>query len=192
MNPYGASKLAAERLLKDRQQAGQGEYAILRYFNAAGGAGDFGEDHRPETHLIPLAITAALGQRGPLTLHGTDYETPDGTCVRDYIHISDLADAHVRALTWLLEGRGSNDWNLGTENGASVREVLEAVGAGLGRSVPYVEGPRRPGDPSRLVASAAKAERDLQWSPKYKDVNAIVKTAIEWHQNYPEGYDSKP
>jgi len=191
VNPYGATKLAAERLLKDRDQAGQGQYAILRYFNAAGAAEGYGEDHRPETHLIPLAISAALGKREPLTVFGTDYDTPDGTCVRDYIHISDLADAHLKALHWLLAERGSNDWNLGTGRGASVKEVLKAVEAGLGTPVPHTEGPRRPGDPPQLVASPEKARSELNWIPTYSHVEEIVKTAIQWHQEFPEGYDSK-
>lgn len=188
VNPYGATKLAAERLLKDRAHAGEGPYGILRYFNAAGGTPHFGEDHRPETHLIPLAIQAALGKAPPLTLFGTDWDTKDGTCVRDYIHVSDLAQAHIQALHWLLRGKGSNEWNVGTGEGASVLEVIQAVEEVLGMPVPYEKGPRRAGDPALLVASPEKVKRELNWKPAYPTILSIVRSAVEWHQRFPDGY----
>lgn len=190
INPYGATKQAAERVLADRATAGQGPYAALRYFNAAGAAADgsHGEDHEPETHLIPLAVRAALGQAPPLTIFGTDWDTPDGTCIRDYIHVEDLAAAHLAALERLRAGRGSGAWNLGTGRGASVREVVDAVAAAVGGPVPVVEGERRAGDPARLVANPALAERELGWRARWTSLQEIVDSAVRWHRQHPEGY----
>ena len=192
VNPYGATKLAAERLLQDRAAAGQGSYAALRYFNAAGADedGQHGEDHRPETHLLPLAIQAALGQAGPLTVFGDDWETPDGTCIRDYIHVDDLASAHLAALERLGAGGSSGAWNLGTGRGASVKEVLAAVEAATGRPVPHALGPRRAGDPARLVADPSRAAAELGWRARWTDVDAIIASAARWHRDRPEGYSA--
>ena len=190
VNPYGASKLAAERLLRDRQAASQGEFALLRYFNAAGADEDgrHGEDHRPETHLLPLAIRAALGQGPPLTVFGTDWPTEDGTCIRDYVHVTDLAVGHLAALERLERGGGSGAWNLATGRGASVREVIAAVEEVSGRPVPVREGQRRPGDPPSLVADPGQARRDLAWAPKHADLRSIMETAVRWYRDRPEGY----
>jgi UDP-glucose 4-epimerase len=188
INPYGASKRAFERALQDCAQAGLIEGVALRYFNAAGchRDGSLGEDHRPEEHLIPLAIDAALGRRQALTLHGDDYPTPDGTCIRDYIHVQDLARAHVLA----LGGRGGfRVFNLGTETGHSVREVVEAVGRVTGRAVPVTVGPRRAGDPPRLVASATRAREDLGFRTTLS-LGEIVETAARWRRDHPQGYSS--
>ena len=192
VNPYGATKLAAERLLLDRSAAGHGTCGLLRYFNAAGAApgGDFGEHHDPETHLIPLAIDAALGERPPMTIFGTDYPTPDGTCIRDYIHVDDLAAAHEKALDCLITAGDSGYWNLGTGNGFSVRQIMDAVGHAVGQPVPFKEGPRRVGDPAILVANSAKAKAELGWVPHYTDVNELVATAVAWHRAHPSGYAS--
>lgn len=192
VSPYGATKLAAERLLLDRSAAGHGTCGLLRYFNAAGAApsGDFGEHHDPETHLIPLAVDAALGERPPMTIFGTDYPTPDGTCIRDYIHVDDLAGAHEKALLRLIAGGDSGFWNLGTGNGFSVRQIMEAVGNAVGQPVPFEEGPRRAGDPALLVANSAKAKDELDWVPHYTDVNELVATAVAWHRAHPSGYAS--
>jgi UDP-glucose-4-epimerase GalE len=165
-------------------------YAALRYFNAAGASpdGTIGEDHDPETHLIPLAVQAAVGQRPHLEVFGTDYPTPDGTCIRDYIHVDDLAEAHRLALEALRPGTQVH-YNLGIGRGYSVREVLQTVGEVTGRPVPVREGPRRPGDPPVLVASSDKAQRELGWRPRYTDLRAIVETAWNWHRGHPRGYD---
>ena len=161
----------------------------LRYFNAAGADPDglIGEDHRPEEHLIPLAIAAALGGP-PLTLFGGDYDTPDGTCLRDYVHVTDLAAAHVASLKRLEGGGPSGSYNLGNGNGMSVKQVVEAVARVGRRPVPHTIGPRRPGDPARLVASNERARRDLGWNPKLGDLDTIVETAWRWHERSPRGY----
>lgn len=185
-NPYGASKVAAERALR----AIEGLRSIaLRYFNAAGAwpDGSIGEDHAPETHLIPLAIAAGLGRRDPLTVFGTDWPTPDGTCVRDYVHVVDLVEAHVLALQRLLDGAESDAINLGTGQGSSVREVLVSVGRAIGTPVPATDGPRRDGDPPTLVASNSRARERLGWTPR-RDLDAIVRDALRWHRSHPEGY----
>jgi UDP-glucose 4-epimerase len=157
--------------------------AALRYFNAAGADpdGEIGELHEPEAHLIPLAIQAVTGDGPPLTLFGSDYPTPDGTCIRDYIHVTDLADAHVRALEWLGSTSGSHAFNLGTGQGASVRLVLDAVEKVAGRPVPHSIGPRRAGDPAELVSDPAKANREFGWKPAHSDLETIVATAWAWH-----------
>jgi UDP-glucose-4-epimerase GalE len=191
INPYGRGKLAVEWALADYCRAYQWGYAALRYFNAAGAnpRGDIGEDHKPETHLIPLAIQAALGQVGHLEIFGTDYPTLDGTCVRDYIHVDDLAEAHLLALQRLEPGREMK-LNLGIGRGYSVREVLRVVGEVTGKPVPVREGPRRPGDPPALVAAADRARRELGWQPRYTDLRSIVETAWNWHHSHPRGYRS--
>jgi UDP-glucose-4-epimerase GalE len=190
INPYGNGKLAIERALADYAAAYGLGYAALRYFNAAGASpdGSIGEDHDPETHLIPLAIEAATGRRPHLEIFGTDYPTPDGTCIRDYIHVDDLAEAHLLALEKLQPGRGLC-CNLGIGKGYSVREVLETVAEVTGLKVPAREGPRRPGDPPALVASAEKARAELGWAPHYTELRPIVQTAWNWHRRHPKGYD---
>ena len=189
INPYGAGKLAVERVLADYAAAYGWGYAALRYFNAAGASSDgaIGEDHDPETHLIPLAIQAALGIRPHLDVFGTDYPTPDGTCVRDYIHVEDLAEAHLLALERLEPGKGLR-YNLGTGRGYSVREVIQTVEAVTGKRVPVREVPRRGGDPPVLVASADKIRRELGWQPRFTELRPIIETAWSWHRAHPRGY----
>jgi UDP-arabinose 4-epimerase len=184
INPYGASKLAVERILTDFGAAHELRWITLRYFNAAGADpySEIGEDHDPETHLIPIILDAALGHKPNVTIFGADYETPDGTCVRDYIHVTDLADAHVKALQALEGGLSSGAYNLGNGRGFSVREVIDTVDRVTGRNVPVVMGPRRPGDPAALVADAAKAKRELDWQPKIAGLADIVGTAWAWHR----------
>jgi UDP-glucose 4-epimerase len=188
---YGESKLMVERGLAWADRVHGLRFAALRYFNAAGAdpEGRLGEDHDPETHLVPLAIDAALGRRPPLTVFGDDYPTPDGTCMRDYVHVTDLADAHLRVLD-LLE-RGSCRYNLGNGAGHSVREVIGAVERVGGRSVPHSVGPRRPGDPPMLVASSERLRRDTGWSPRYAELDEIVRTAWAWRERHPRGYDDR-
>lgn len=183
VNPYGESKLFVERALHWYGQAYGLPWVALRYFNAAGADpdGEIGEDHEPETHLIPLAIEAALGRGETLQVFGTDYPTPDGTAIRDYIHVTDLADAHVRALDHLRGGGSSVALNLGTGNGHSVRQVVDAVARVGGRPVPVVHGPRREGDPPALVADPARAYGTLGWQPVHSDLDSIVTTAWRWH-----------
>lgn len=189
INPYGESKLAVERALPHVERATGIRSVTFRYFNAAGADPDglLGEDHDPEEHLIPLAIAAARGG-APLTVFGDDYDTPDGTCVRDYVHVSDLADAHVAALGALESGGASAAYNLGNGEGMSVRQVIAAVGHAAGGTVPHQIGGRRPGDPARLVAANARARRDLGWSPRLGALEAIVDTAWRWHAAHPRGY----
>jgi UDP-glucose-4-epimerase GalE len=190
INPYGASKLAVERALADYACAYGWGFAALRYFNAAGASADgaIGEDHDPETHLIPLVIQAVLGQRPHIEVFGTDYTTPDGTCIRDYIHVDDLASAHFLALEHLTSGLQLR-YNLGIGRGYSVREVIKAVEEVTGKPVPVKEGPRRPGDPDSLVASSEKIQRELGWQPQYTNLNTIVETAWNWHRTHPKGYN---
>jgi UDP-arabinose 4-epimerase len=184
MNPYGASKLMVERILADFGSAHGIRSAVLRYFNAAGGDkdGEIGEDHQPETHLIPLVLDAAAGRRQNVTIFGADYPTPDGTCLRDYIHVSDLADAHVLALDRLLAGAASDAFNLGNGQGFSVRQVVDAVERITGLKVPVRLGDRRPGDPAALVCDAGKARDVLGWRPRLSDLDEIIRTAWAWHQ----------
>ena len=184
INPYGRGKLMVETILKDYEAAYGIRHGILRYFNAAGAdpAGEIGERHSPETHLIPLAIRAGLGLSGPLTLFGSDYPTQDGTAIRDYIHVTDLADAHVRALALLQRQNASVICNLGTGHGCSVQEVVAAVSRQAGREVPVKQGPRRPGDPPRLVAANGKAGELLGWLPKRSDLDTVVADAWRWHE----------
>jgi UDP-glucose 4-epimerase len=191
-NPYGESKLMVERGLDWADRLHGLRSACLRYFNAAGAdpGGRIGEDHEPETHLVPLAIGAALGTRPPLTVFGDDYPTPDGTPIRDYIHVSDLADAHIRVLE-RLEAGGSCRYNLGTGTGYSVRQVIEAVERIGGRPVPHAFGPRRAGDPAALVASTARLRRDTGWAPRFGSLDDIVRTAWAWHEAHPQGYGDR-
>lgn len=183
INPYGASKLMIEQILEDFDAAYGFRSIALRYFNAAGADpdGDIGEGHDPETHAIPLAVETALGRRPHFEIFGTDYPTPDGTAIRDYTHVSDLAAAHVQALKRLLAGGESIALNLGTGRGHSVREVVEAVEQVSGRTLPVREGPRRPGDPPVLVADAGNARQALGWSPKFTGLVGIVESAWRWH-----------
>lgn len=189
VNPYGRTKLALEGALESWRQAHGLGYVALRYFNAAGAdpEGRLGEDHRPETHLIPNVLAAALGQRPALRLFGDDYPTPDGTCIRDYIHVVDLARAHLLALERLRPGEG-RIYNLGNSRGHSVREVLRVAREVTGRDIPVEVCPRRPGDAAVLVASAERAERDLGWERRLSDLETIVETAWRWHLAHPHGY----
>ena len=182
VNPYGASKLMVEQILADFSAAYRLRSISLRYFNAAGAdaEGEIGEDHDPETHLIPLVLQTAAGKRPNITIYGTDYDTPDGTCIRDYVHVSDLAEAHLLALKALSSNGSSASYNLGTGRGFSVREVIQTAHSVTGRVIPVREGPRRPGDPPRLVADATRAKTALGWTPKYADLNQIVKSAWSW------------
>lgn len=187
VNPYGNTKLAIERMLADCSKAWGLRSLSLRYFNAAGASDHRGEDHRPETHLIPLVLDAASGRRGELTVYGTDYPTPDGTCVRDYIHVKDLATAHILGMEKLLEGF-SGALNLGNGLGFSVLEVIEAAAEVTGLDIPHRMGDRRPGDPAVLVAASEKAEQGLGWERRYTEIRDIIRDAWDWRQRYPEGY----
>ncbi|HEY4560000.1 MAG TPA: UDP-glucose 4-epimerase GalE [Lysobacter sp.] len=185
INPYGASKLMVERVLADAANAYGLRSVALRYFNAAGAAADegIGESHEPETHLIPNALKAAAGEGAGLKVFGNDYPTPDGTCVRDYVHVLDLADAHLRALDWMDHEPGAHRFNLGNGNGFSVLEVIEAARKVTGRDIPYEIGPRRAGDPPVLVASSAQAREKLGWRPKFDRIEPIIETAWAWHES---------
>lgn len=189
VNPYGRSKLMVETVLRDLQRAHGLSSAVLRYFNAAGTDpdGELGEDHAPETHLIPRALAAAFGHAPELTVFGKDYPTPDGSGVRDYVHVNDLGDAHIQAMEKILAGGGFQDFNLGTEQGSSVLEVMASVKRVTGKEVPHAIGPRRAGDPPKLVADSFRARKMLGWKPRF-DLDAIVKTAAEWHGRHPDGY----
>jgi UDP-glucose 4-epimerase len=184
INPYGESKLAFEKILRWYEQIYGLRFTSLRYFNAAGASEKFGEDHRLETHLIPNVLKVALDERPAVEIFGTDYETPDGTCIRDYIHILDLARAHILA----LEANQSDSYNLGTGGGSSVREVIDACRKITERKIDIVEKPRRPGDPPRLIASSAKIKRLLGWKPQFQSLEAIIESAWNWHQKFPRGY----
>ncbi len=190
INPYGASKQMVEQILAHFDAAYGLRYCALRYFNAAGAApgGAIGEDHRPESHLIPLVLKTALGQREAITVFGTDYATADGTCVRDYIHVDDLCTAHLLALDHLAAGGDSRRYNLGNGAGFSVREVIDTACAVTGRKIPVVEGPRRPGDPDTLVADSGRIIADLGWRPRYPELSTIIDHAWQWHRRHPEGY----
>ncbi len=186
-NAYGFTKLAIEQALEWYRRIHGLHYAALRYFNACGALPGRGEAHQPESHLIPLVLKTALGQREAVSIYGTDYPTPDGTCIRDYIHIADLVSAHLLA----LEALGERDrlvYNLGNGNGYSVREVIEAARRVTGRPIPAVESPRRPGDAPRLVASSEKIRRELGWTPQHPGLDDIIASAWEWHSSHPEGY----
>lgn len=184
VNPYGESKLMFEKVLSWYQKVHGIEPVFLRYFNACGATEKFGEDHEPETHLIPNVIKVALRQQPHVSIFGTDYNTPDGTCIRDYIHIKDLGRAHISALT----GKVTGAFNLGTGTGFSVREVIDVVRKVTRQDILEVVSPRRPGDPDRLVAAAGKAKKILKWVPRYSNLEDIVESAWAWHQAHPEGY----
>jgi len=192
INPYGMGKMMVERALADYASAYQWSYATLRYFNAAGANtdGTLGEDHDPETHLIPLVLQTALGRRPHIEIYGTDYPTPDGTCIRDYIHVNDLAEAHLLALECLQPGMEYR-YNLGTGKGYSVREVVRVAEETTGKSIPVKEGPRRQGDPPVLIADSEKVQRELHWQPRYPDLHSIIETAWRWHRTHPDGYKER-
>jgi UDP-glucose 4-epimerase len=185
INPYGESKLAFEKILRWYGEIHGLKFVSLRYFNAAGASAKFGEDHRFETHLIPNVLKVALEQKPNVEIFGTDYETPDGTCIRDYIHILDLARAHILA----LNSAKSDFYNLGTGGGASVRDVINSCRKITGRNIGIVEKPRRPGDPPRLIASSEKIKRELGWQPQFQSLEAIIESAWKWHQKFPRGYE---
>ena len=185
-SPYGESKFILERILYWLDRIHGLRYAALRYFNAAGATAERGEDHSPETHLIPLVLQVALGQREQIQVYGSDYPTRDGTCVRDYIHVTDLAQAHILALRAL--DNGSRTYNLGNGQGYTVREVIEMARQVTGHPIPSVDGPRRPGDPPELVAGSDKIRRELGWRPRFADLRDIVQSAWDWHQTHPSGY----
>ncbi len=189
-NPYGRTKLIVEEMLRDCQAAHGLTYVSLRYFNAAGAdkSGDIGEDHSPETHLIPLTLQVALGQRESIKIFGLDYDTPDGTCIRDYVHVSDLAAAHVLAAERMLAGGDSAVYNLGSQEGCSVKEIIRLAQKVTGRDITAEEAPRRPGDPARLVASSAKIKAELGWSPQFEVPEKMIATAWKWHRRHPQGY----
>jgi UDP-glucose 4-epimerase len=187
-NAYGESKLLVERMLAWFHQIHGLRYASLRYFNAAGAASpDKGEAHQPETHIIPSILQVALGRREHVNIFGVDYPTPDGTCVRDYIHVSDLARAHLRALH-ALENSSPLIYNLGNGQGFSVRQVVEVARKVTGHPIPVIESPRRPGDPAVLIASSEKIRRELAWQPRFPDLESIVRSAWQWHRSHPDGY----
>ncbi|MCY3011880.1 MAG: UDP-glucose 4-epimerase GalE [Pirellula sp.] len=191
INPYGFTKLVVERALADYAHAYGFGVAALRYFNASGASSDasIGEDHDPESHLIPIVLQVALGQRPHISIFGTDYPTEDGTCIRDYIHVEDLATAHLAALQ-KLQPNSVLQMNLGTGVGHSVQQVIEACRKITGHAIPAVIAPRRAGDPACLIADSSKAQRELNWKPKYVSIESIVETAWKWHQSHPRGYSS--
>lgn len=189
-NPYGETKLAIEKMLKWSEEAYGIQHVVLRYFNVAGADNDgkLGEDHQPETHLIPIILQVAQGKREKIMIFGEDYDTPDGTCIRDYIHVTDLVNAHILAIQRLREGGFSSVYNLGNGNGFSVKEVIEISRQVTGKAIPAEVAPRRTGDPGRLVASSGKAERELSWKPEYSSLETMIESAWKWVQKHPEGY----
>jgi len=193
ISPYGRTKVAVEWMLEDSASAWDLGSCSLRYFNACGAAGDatIGEDHEPETHLIPLVLQAALGQRPRVTIFGTDYDTPDGTCIRDYIHVEDLAAAHRLALESIEPG-AATAFNVGTGVGHSVREIIAAAIRVTGRTIPVTEGPRRPGDPPKLVADATRIGEHFRWRPKWTGIDEVIASAWRWHESHPRGYNDAP
>ena len=190
INPYGRTKLMVEQILDDFKDAYGLESVCLRYFNAAGADpdGELGEDHKPETHLIPLVLQAALGQRAAINIFGDNYPTRDGTCIRDYIHISDLAQAHFLALEKLLDGQSGGKYNLGNGNGYSVKEVIEVARNITGKAIPSKIVEQRAGDPAVLIGSSEKAVKELGWKPQFPDLDTIIETAWRWHRDHTEGY----
>ncbi|REJ08842.1 UDP-glucose 4-epimerase GalE [Halobacillus trueperi] len=190
-NPYGETKLAIEKMLKWAEQAYSIQYTVLRYFNVAGAdvKGRIGEDHRPETHLIPIVLQVALGKREKIMIFGDDYPTADGTCIRDYIHVEDLAAAHLQAIERLEKGGTSATYNLGNGQGFSVKEIIEAVRKVTGHPVPAEVAPKRAGDPAQLVASSEKARKELGWEPQYPEVETMIESAWKWFQEHPHGYE---
>ncbi|HWO77352.1 MAG TPA: UDP-glucose 4-epimerase GalE [Bacillus sp. (in: firmicutes)] len=189
-NTYGETKLTMEKLMKWTEQAHGIQYVSLRYFNVAGAreTAEIGEDHRPETHLIPIILQTALGQRSHMTIFGEDYDTPDGTCIRDYIHVEDLINAHLLALHYLRNGGKSDIFNLGSSQGFSVKEIIEAARRVTGKDIPAQIGARRTGDPSILIASSEKAKQKLGWNPTRTSIEKIIEDAWRWHSAHPEGY----
>ncbi len=189
-NPYGESKLMFEKILKWYDIAYGIKSISLRYFNAAGADpdGKIGEDHNPEEHLIPIVLEVALGKREKVWVFGTDWDTPDKTCIRDYIHVTDLADAHILALRALEDGAETTAYNLGNGNGHSVMQVIRTAEEVTGRKITWEPAPRRPGDPARLVASSERIKKELGWKPKYPELSAIIETAWRWHSSHPNGY----
>lgn len=189
-NPYGESKLIMEKMMKWVSLIHGVRYVSLRYFNVAGAAedGHIGEDHRPESHLVPIILQVPLKKRKAITIFGQDYPTEDGTCVRDYVQVVDLADAHMKAINYLRKGGKSDIFNLGSGNGFSVKEMIDAACAATGMDIPVVIGKRRPGDPARLVASSEKAQKILGWKARYTDMKSIIATAWKWHKNHPNGF----
>ena len=189
-NPYGETKLAMEKMFHWASKAHGLSYVSLRYFNACGAdaTGQIGEAHNPESHLIPLVLQVPNGKRESVSIYGTDYDTPDGTCIRDYIHVTDLAQAHILAVEYLANGGESDIFNLGNGVGYSVREVIETARSVTGLPIPATEVPRRAGDPARLVASGEKAKKILGWEPKIKKLDEIIASAWKWHKAHPEGY----
>lgn len=192
-NVYGKTKLIMENAMEDYSRSYGLKYIALRYFNACGAdvEGDIGEDHSPETHLIPLVLQTCLGKRESIKIFGDDYNTKDGTCVRDYIHVNDLAEAHILALEALYEGKDSNVYNLGNGNGFTVKEIIEAAEEVTGINIKKEIAPRRAGDPAVLIASSDKIKRELNWNPKFTDIKKIIETAWRWHKNHPNGYGDK-
>lgn len=192
-NPYGETKLVFEKIMKWYDKAFGIKHMILRYFNVAGAhsSGRIGEDHDPETHLIPLVLKTALGIREDIRLFGTDYDTEDGTCIRDYIHVTDLADAHILALENMVSKNRSNIYNLGNGNGFSVKQIIDAAREVTGCSIKTVNTDRRPGDPPVLIASSEKIQKELEWSPKFNDINTIIDSAWKWHKENPKGFNDK-
>ena len=189
-NPYGKSKLFIEKVLEDCHVAHGLKYTSLRYFNAAGAGedGQIGEDHKPETHLIPIVLQVALGKREFIEVYGTDWDTPDGTCIRDYIHVTDLADAHILAAQRLLDGGDSVVYNLGCQSGYSLKEIIDIARKVTGHPIPAKGAGRRPGDPAVLVASSELARKQLDWKPQFPELETIVTSAWEWHRANPKGY----
>ncbi|SES72797.1 UDP-glucose 4-epimerase [Salinibacillus kushneri] len=190
-NPYGETKLAVEKMMKWSAHAHGLKYNVLRYFNVAGAHmdGKLGEDHDPETHLIPIILQVALGKREKIYIFGDDYDTPDGTCIRDYIHVTDLADAHILALENLKAGGESGAFNLGSGQGFSVKEVIETAREVTGKDIPAEVAPRRAGDPAKLVASSQKAKELLGWNPRYENLQDMIGSSWNWFQNHPSGYE---
>lgn len=190
-NPYGESKLIVEKMLKWCDKAYDIKYTALRYFNAAGAhiSGSIGEDHRPESHLIPIILQVALGQREKIMIYGDDYNTPDGTCIRDYVHVTDLASAHLLALQRLRNGGESKIYNLGNGKGFSVKEVIDATRKVTGVNIKAEVDKRRPGDPAILIASSEKAKKELNWEPKFDFLETIIQSAWNWHKNHENGYE---
>ena len=190
-NAYGETKLCMEKMMKWADKAHGVKYISLRYFNVAGAhvSGEIGEDHNPETHLIPLILQVPLGKREFISIFGDDYETHDGTCIRDYIHVTDLADAHILAVHKLREGSESNIYNLGSGNGFTVKEMIEAARKVTEHEIPAKVCERRAGDPAKLVASSEKARRELGWNPKYENVEDMISSAWNWHKNHPNGFE---
>jgi UDP-glucose 4-epimerase len=192
-NTYGETKLSMEKMFKWTGRAHGLRFVSLRYFNACGAhkSGSIGEAHNPESHLIPLILQVPNGQRDAISIFGDDYDTKDGTCVRDYIHVTDLASAHILAVQYLMDGNESNIFNLGNGIGFTVKEVIDAASKVVGSDIPAVISPRRAGDPAKLIASSEKAKKILGWNPQHEDIEGIIESAWKWHKSHPNGYQSK-